>query len=109
MFIKLSTPEVETVSLNFEGEVIQARQHLSVAAALLESGIKHFRDTPVTHSARSPYCMMGVCFDCLLIIDGLPNQQSCMTQVREGMVIQRQSGEADLLNDNAGHNGAHHE
>jgi len=81
----------------FEGQPLQLCDGLSVAAALLEVGIKHFRDTPVTASPRAPFCMMGVCFDCLLIIDGIANQQACMTRVREGMVIERQSGSADAI------------
>ena len=36
---------------------------------------------------RAPYCMMGVCFDCLAEIDGVPNRQSCMVTVQPGMRI----------------------
>jgi hypothetical protein len=36
--------------------------------------------------------MMGVCFECLLVIDGEPSQQGCMVQVRPGMRIERQEG-----------------
>jgi predicted molibdopterin-dependent oxidoreductase YjgC len=35
---------------------------------------------------------MGVCFECLVEIDGVPNQQGCLAQVREGMRIERQLG-----------------
>ena len=41
---------------------------------------------------RAPYCMTGVCFDCLAEIDGVPNRQSCMIEVRPGMRISRQMG-----------------
>jgi predicted molibdopterin-dependent oxidoreductase YjgC len=36
--------------------------------------------------------MMGVCFDCLVVIDGRPNQQACMVTVRDGMRVERQQG-----------------
>ena len=36
--------------------------------------------------------MMGVCFDCLLEIDGVGSRQSCMTQVAAGMRVRRQRG-----------------
>ena len=36
--------------------------------------------------------MMGACFDCLAEIDGIPNRQSCMVEVRHGMRIRRQIG-----------------
>ena len=36
--------------------------------------------------------MMGVCFECLVVIDGVPNQQACMIEARDGMRIERQLG-----------------
>lgn len=44
------------------------------------------------HDGRGPYCHMGVCYECLMEIDGVPNQQSCLIPVREGMSVKRQSG-----------------
>ena len=39
--------------------------------------------------------MMGVCFDCLVEINGNANRQACMTQVEDGMRINRQNGAGD--------------
>jgi predicted molibdopterin-dependent oxidoreductase YjgC len=36
--------------------------------------------------------MMGVCFDCLVEIDGFGNRQACLTPIAEGMQVRRQSG-----------------
>jgi hypothetical protein len=36
--------------------------------------------------------MMGICFDCLAVIDGVANRQACMVAVRPGMRIARQEG-----------------
>jgi predicted molibdopterin-dependent oxidoreductase YjgC len=82
------------VTINFEGRDLVVAEGQSVAAALLEAGVRHFRETPVTASPRGPFCLMGVCFDCLVIIDGQADQQACMRSVREGMRIERQSGSA---------------
>jgi predicted molibdopterin-dependent oxidoreductase YjgC len=46
----------------------------------------------VSGEPRAPYCMMGVCFECLVEVDGVPNVQACMTSVREGMTVRRQHG-----------------
>ena len=92
MFTSLTKDSPETVTVCFEGQDMEVRKGLSIAAALLEAGIRHFRNTPVNDSARAPFCMMGICFDCVLIVDGMPNQQSCMLEVREGMQLERQSG-----------------
>ena len=62
----------------------------SAAAAVLAAGFDSIRETPVDRSERAPYCMMGVCFDCLAEIDGVANRQSCMLEVRPGMRISRQ-------------------
>ncbi|HEX7198692.1 MAG TPA: 2Fe-2S iron-sulfur cluster-binding protein, partial [Dongiaceae bacterium] len=62
----------------------------SAAAAVLVAGFRSIRETPVDGSERAPYCMMGICFDCLAEIDGVPNRQSCMIEARPGMQIRRQ-------------------
>ena len=64
----------------------------SAAAAVLLAGLPSLRETPVTGSERAPYCLMGVCFDCLAEIDGVANRQSCMVTARPGMRIRRQRG-----------------
>lgn len=71
-------------------------QGASAAAAVLLAGLSSIRDTAVTGGDRAPYCMMGVCFDCLAEIDGVPNRQSCMVAVRPGMRIRRQRGRRTL-------------
>jgi predicted molibdopterin-dependent oxidoreductase YjgC len=86
----------QSIELTIDGQTIQARAGETVAAALLLAGIDHFRTTPVSGAPRAPYCMMGVCFDCLVKIDGLGNQQACMIVVRPGMRVERQQGRREL-------------
>lgn len=78
------------VRFSFDGASVEAYEGDSVAAALLASGVDRFRTTPKQGQPRLPYCLMGVCFDCLLEIDGEANRQSCMIEVREGMQVRRQ-------------------
>ena len=92
-------PELAASNLNagllavtIDGKPFAARDGDTVAATLLAAGLADCRTTPVLGSARGPFCMMGVCFDCLLVIDGRPNQQSCMIPTRDGMKIERQQG-----------------
>lgn len=80
----------------WEGTSLACRSGDSVAAALLAAGVADCRETPVRGVARGPFCMMGVCFDCLVNIDGQPNRQACMTPVREGMVVRRQLGAREV-------------
>lgn len=87
-----SNPNARLLAVTIDGKPFAARDGDTVAATLLAAGLVDCRTTPVSGSARGPFCMMGVCFDCLLVIDGRPNQQSCMIPVRDGMKIERQQG-----------------
>ena len=84
------------VRIEFEGETFQVPEGISVAAALLSKGRGAFRTSIVGGAPRAPYCMMGICFECLVEVDSRPNQQACMLTVREGMVVRRQRGARGL-------------
>lgn len=72
----------------FEGQPIMAAQGMSVAAALLASGITTFRQSAVSHTGRGPFCLMGTCYECVVMVDGV-SVQACMTPVRAGLVVDR--------------------
>jgi D-hydroxyproline dehydrogenase subunit gamma len=97
---RITQDDAPQVTIEFEGETVTARQGDSVAAALLTGEHWTFRTTPVRSAARGPFCMMGSCFDCLVEIDGIANQQACMTLVREGMRVRRQQGASDIVGGN---------
>ena len=84
------------VTLFIDGKAVTARATDSVAAALLAAGLDHCRTTPVSGAPRAPYCMMGVCFDCLVTIDGVGNRQACLERVSEGMRVEIQHGKRVL-------------
>lgn len=92
---RLARSATATITFTFEGRQIKAQSGDSVAAALLAEGIRDLRATPVSGAPRGPLCMMGICFDCLVEIDGMGNQQACMHNVREGMRVSRQIGAYD--------------
>jgi len=90
------------VTLFFEDRPISVPEGTTVAAALLLSGVAAFRTSPVTAAPRAPYCMMGVCFECLVEVDGVPARQACLTPVKAGMKVRRQSGARGLCAINDG-------
>ena len=83
------------VALTIDGKPANARSGDTVAAALLAAGIDRCRTTPVTGAPRAPYCLMGVCFDCLVTIDGLGSRQACLVPVQEGMKVETQQGKRE--------------
>jgi len=96
MFARLPETGAKTVSLTIDGKPVDARAGDTVAAALLAAGFDHCRTTPVGGAPRAPYCMMGVCFECLVTIDGVGNRQGCLVPVREGMRVELQRGKREL-------------
>ena len=94
MLKRIETAAAPTVSFTFEGRPLTAAPTDTVASALMLAGVQATREAPVTGSPRGPYCLMGVCFECLVEIDGVPNRQACMVPVRDGMVVRRQTRDA---------------
>jgi D-hydroxyproline dehydrogenase subunit gamma len=90
-------PPTETIRFDYEGRAITARAGDSVAAALMAAGETTLRMTAVSGSPRAPYCMMGVCFECLVEIDGVGNRQACLTPAAEGMQVRLQRGARGVL------------
>ena len=90
MFRRRPDADSATVPVIVEGRTILVPAGASAAAAVLVAGFRSIRETPVEGRERAPYCMMGICFDCLAEIDGVPNRQSCMVEARPGMRIRRQ-------------------
>ena len=84
-----------TITLKVDGKPIRARSGDTVAGAMLAAGIDHCRTTPVSGAPRAPYCMMGVCFECLVGIDGVGSRQACLVPVRDGMQIETQRGKRE--------------
>ena len=83
-------PEVQRgnpVKLTVDGKAIEAYEGETVAAALLSAGVTTFRFSHKNHQPRSIYCGMGVCYECLVTINGVPGQRACMSDVEDGMEI----------------------
>lgn len=96
MFRRIENSATQSVTVEIDGQTHQVPAGISVAAAILLCGLKNNRCTPVSGEPRLPYCMMGLCFDCLMQIDGVPNQQACQILVKDAMKIEAQQGAADL-------------
>jgi hypothetical protein len=96
MFKRFDPDSRQSVHIFVDGAVVEAREGDTVSAALLASGRDVRRATAVSGARRLPYCMMGVCFDCLVTIDGVGNRQGCLVPVAEDMQIEIQKGKREI-------------
>jgi thioredoxin reductase len=74
----------------FDGQPVAARPGQSLAAALTEADHRAFRRT-AKDALRGMFCGMGVCQDCLVTIDGVPNRRACMTKAEAGLTVETQA------------------
>lgn len=75
----------DPVPFTLDGRALSARAGQSVGAALTDAGIRSWRTTRRRGAPRGLFCGIGVCFDCLIEVDGRPDQRACLTPVRPGM------------------------
>jgi predicted molibdopterin-dependent oxidoreductase YjgC len=80
------------IQFRFDGGQIMACEGQTIAAALIASGRRILRRTSRRAEPRGLFCGMGVCFDCLVQVDGCPNVRACQTPVAHGIVVESQQG-----------------
>ncbi|MEU4480515.1 (2Fe-2S)-binding protein [Micromonospora sp. NPDC023966] len=77
---------------SFDGSQIPFRPGQSVGAALTAAGVRSWRSTRRAGRPRGLFCGIGVCFDCLLVVDGRPNERGCLRLAEPGMEVSTQEG-----------------
>ncbi len=82
--------ERKKVTIEIDGQKIEALEGEPIAAALWNAGIRDFRYTRKRKEPRGFFCGIGLCTDCKMIVNGIPNIRTCVTLVEKGMKIQRQ-------------------
>ncbi|GAA4558338.1 (2Fe-2S)-binding protein [Planotetraspora kaengkrachanensis] len=93
-----------TYQMTFRGAAVPAEPGQSVGAALVAAGILDWRTTRVGGRPRGMFCGIGVCFDCLITVDGVPNRRACLVPARDGMTLGDDAGDTVGREDgDAGH------
>jgi len=88
----LGKGEAKELTIFFDGKPVKGYEGQTVAAILMENGVRTFRYTAKRREPRGLYCGIGQCTDCIMIIDGVPNTKACMTFAKEGMRTETQHG-----------------
>lgn len=76
----------DAITFTVDGNPLEAHRGQTIAAALVASGRRTFRVTRVNGRPRGLYCAMGVCFECIVKVDG-ETVRACMTPVEDGMQV----------------------
>ncbi len=82
----------QVISLFIDGRLTTAYAGETIAAVLLAEDQRIFRRTSQRDEPRSLFCGMGVCYDCLVTVDGQANVRACVTTVEEGMRVETEGG-----------------
>jgi len=88
----LDFPERKQVSFTFDGRTMVGYEGEPVLTALYSSGITTFSKSPRFHRPRGLYCAIGKCSSCDMRVDGVPNVRTCITPLKEGMLVETQNG-----------------
>lgn len=76
------------ISFTFNGKEFSCQQGQSIAAALFASDTRELRTTRFGNEARSIFCGIGICYDCVVVVDGVANQRSCLIEAKQGMKVE---------------------
>ena len=77
----------DPVEMLVDGEAVSAYAGETIAGALIAAGHRVFRYTARTGAPRGVFCGIGVCFDCVVSVEGLGRVRSCMIAVQPGMRV----------------------
>ena len=78
------------VEIEFEGRTYRGVLGQSIAGILLANNVLDWRTTSSNHAPRGLFCGIGVCFDCVVAVDGVPDIRACQRRARGGEHVERQ-------------------
>jgi sarcosine oxidase subunit alpha len=79
-------------TIDFEGRTVAIGDGDSVGSALFRAGVRTFTRSLKSHRRRGLYCVTGDCANCLVTVDGVPGERACVTDARDGMHVERETG-----------------
>ena len=82
----------EGFQIEVDGIPRQAFEGETVASVMLANRTRTLRKTRIADEPRGLFCGIGVCYDCLVIVDGKANVRACMTKAAPGMKVSTQQG-----------------
>ena len=78
------------MTFTFNGQSLKGTEGQSIAAALMATGVRELRKTRFEEEPRLIFCGIGICFDCVVVVDGVANQRACLVEIADGAKIESQ-------------------
>jgi thioredoxin reductase len=82
----------EEIAITVDGAAWSVPAAITIAAAFTGRGQPGWRRTRLRGEPRGLSCGIGVCFDCLVTVNGTPGVRACLAEVRPGDVITTETG-----------------
>jgi len=75
------------LAISFNGEQLTGVLGQSIAGIIMANRSLGFRQTSVLDRPRGVFCGIGVCFDCLVVVNDLPDVRACLRRAADGDVV----------------------
>ncbi|MEV0647362.1 (2Fe-2S)-binding protein [Phytomonospora sp. NPDC050363] len=75
------------MNITVDGRAVPAEEGQTIGAALHAAGMRSWRTTRFGGRPRGLFCGIGVCFDCLVTVNGRTSIRACLAPARDGDVI----------------------
>ena len=85
------------ITFTYNGKKIKAYEGETIAASLYAAGIRVLKASSKYERPRGLFCAIGNCSSCHMVVDGVPNVKTCITKVKQGMVVQEEVGKGDIV------------
>jgi sarcosine oxidase subunit alpha len=96
--IEKSIQRGQPLEIEVDGKKIVAYKGETVATAMIATGLRTFRCTADKNEPRGMFCGIGLCFECRMVINGVPNTRTCQTLATPGCRVETQQGKGPLEN-----------
>ncbi|WP_326911518.1 (2Fe-2S)-binding protein [Sedimentibacter sp. MB31-C6] len=80
------------IKFTFNGQEVEGYEGETIAAALHAAGVKVLGKSLFSNRPRGFFCAIGNCSSCFMVVNGVPNIKTCVTDLKEGMIVETQEG-----------------
>ena len=84
---RIGEADTQRFTFSLDGEPVEACPGETIAGALLAAGRRTLRRTAKRDEPRGLYCVMGVCWECAVLVDG-QTVRACLALASPGLGVQ---------------------